>query len=103
MPTERGAEQGDVDGPLECSHDCTLQNSRREPSPGLAHATKQTMKDFKRNKMPLLRDFQPSGPEKLKGADDPLHACPARKTEAQQTSDTTMTETSRIQCCFFPV
>ena len=59
MPKNRGAEQGDVDGPSDCSARLGMvalearlrvaEQQALEPSPGSAHKTQQTQEEFKMN------------------------------------------------------
>ena len=84
---DRGAEQGDVDGALECSlalewwqpkHECALPPSRLQVTfHGLVSTTHWKNKRVEAehvNKMQKVQHFQLGAPPKLVGADDPRHA-----------------------------
>ena len=81
MLKERGAEQGDVDGSLECSSVETrrvwLPSRRQVAFRGLVLTTFQKRNICRLNTQPNCREssiLQLDGPEKLTGADDPRHA-----------------------------
>ena len=88
MPTNRGAEQGGVDGPLQCSmtpgvvsaearfHVGRQQAEGIVPSVGASvNEDVQIRQDDYQNNMLLLQNLQPGGPEKkLSGTGDPRHA-----------------------------
>ena len=87
MPKGRGAEQGDVDGPLECSlplgmvaskarlHEAEQQAAGTLPWVG-AHdsADAERLQGEQCGRMHLIQNFRLGGPEQLIGAVDPRHA-----------------------------
>ena len=86
-PKDRGAEQGDVYGPLKCS--LALVTEAAETRLRIAEhqaagtfrwigthdpADAERLPDGQRSRMHRIRNFQLGGLEKLIGADDPRHA-----------------------------
>ena len=91
MPTDRGAEQGDVDGSLECSlalgvvavearlHVAAQEAARTFSWIGTDDPVEEQRLQAEHNRnMHQFHDFQLGGSEKHIGADDPRHA-PAGK------------------------
>ena len=84
MPTYRGAEHGDVDGPPVCSLALGCGGSGSTAECGSAghvpwvgvHSDEdaQRFQGEHQNSNARLQHFQLGGPEKLTGADDPRHA-----------------------------
>ena len=87
LPKDRGVEQGDVDGPLECSlalgmvaaearlHISHQQAARTLPCFGTDDPVEEQRLQAEHNSNMLeIHDFQLGGSEKHIGADDPRHA-----------------------------
>ena len=112
MPKDRGAEQGDVDGPLECSLALGMvaaearlhvATSGGNPAAGWCQQSWRSAKtpNFFQSTMLLLQNFPTGGSEKLTGADDPRHAVQKKKV-AWQTSGVSLAATyCAIQHSFF--
>ena len=81
IPNDRGAEQADVDTPLEWSLALGMVAAEGRlsvctPSWFGTHDSlhEKRLQDEQHSRMQLIHNFQPGGPEKLIGADDPRHA-----------------------------
>ena len=81
MPKDRGAEQGDVDGPLECSlrlelvATATRGRVAAQPWIGVGDPSKtQRLQAEHAIRIQRSSNFQLCGSEKVTGADDPRHA-----------------------------
>ena len=87
VPKGRGAEQGDVDGPFECSlalgmvaAEARGRVAAQQASGSLPWIGVDDPSDFQRLqaehavRMQRISNFQLGGPEKLTGANDPRHA-----------------------------
>ena len=81
MPKDRGAEQGDVDGPLECSRALRMVAAEARESIAVQQAARtlswidtdslheRRLRDEQRNRMQRIQHFLLSGPEKTIVAD----------------------------------
>ena len=79
MPKDRGAEHGDVDGPVECSMVAGSTAARQAAGTllwiGVDDPTEeQRLRADHAARVQESVNFQPGGPEKLTGAHDPQHA-----------------------------
>ena len=77
MPKDRGAEQGDADGPLECSLALGMMVTAARTRPWIGAGDslhERRLQDEQRDRVQRIENFQLGGPEKLIGADDPRHA-----------------------------
>ena len=100
MSKDRGAEQGEVDGPLECSPALGMVASETRGSVaahlcqaaflGVVLMIPQKYSTCKKNTQPNCREF----PTFITGADDPRHAL--QKMEAWRTCGTWTTVTSCV-------
>ena len=104
MPKDRGAEQGDVDGPLQCSlalgtvaAETRGRVAAQQASGSLPWIGVEDPSEARRlqaNHAVRFANFQFGGPEKFTGAEDPLHALQQR--EAWRTCGTWTTVTSCV-------
>ena len=87
MPQDHGAEQGDVDGHLECSLALVMVAAETRSRVAAHHAAgtlrwfgvddpseMQRLQTDHAERMQEISNFQLGGPEKLTGAEDPRHA-----------------------------